>query len=170
MQALYIPRKKYILPKGEIDNCPDCNTQLIAEQSTIMLYGKSDIDEGEFVSNMSGSHFCPTCPVVIFEKETIKEAISFSLRAKNGFIYDVLGLVDYSKVPDSKRHLPLGTDENPYPFVDFLNDDFTKKIKPEIQEKNTKPKRKPKPFRDRKIGRNAPCPCGSGKKYKKCCL
>jgi uncharacterized protein YecA (UPF0149 family) len=22
----------------------------------------------------------------------------------------------------------------------------------------------------RRIGRNAPCPCGSGKKYKKCCL
>ncbi|MCF8237763.1 MAG: SEC-C domain-containing protein [Saprospiraceae bacterium] len=21
-----------------------------------------------------------------------------------------------------------------------------------------------------KIGRNEPCPCGSGKKYKKCCL
>jgi uncharacterized protein YecA (UPF0149 family) len=21
-----------------------------------------------------------------------------------------------------------------------------------------------------KIGRNDPCPCGSGKKYKKCCL
>jgi uncharacterized protein YecA (UPF0149 family) len=21
-----------------------------------------------------------------------------------------------------------------------------------------------------KIGRNAPCPCGSGKKYKKCCI
>jgi len=24
--------------------------------------------------------------------------------------------------------------------------------------------------RPRKIGRNARCPCGSGKKYKKCCL
>jgi uncharacterized protein YchJ len=24
--------------------------------------------------------------------------------------------------------------------------------------------------RGKKIGRNAPCPCGSGKKYKKCCL
>ena len=23
---------------------------------------------------------------------------------------------------------------------------------------------------DKKIGRNDPCPCGSGKKYKKCCL
>ena len=24
--------------------------------------------------------------------------------------------------------------------------------------------------KDKKIGRNDPCPCGSGKKYKKCCL
>ena len=24
--------------------------------------------------------------------------------------------------------------------------------------------------KDRKIGRNEPCPCGSGKKYKKCCI
>jgi uncharacterized protein YchJ len=23
---------------------------------------------------------------------------------------------------------------------------------------------------DQKIGRNDPCPCGSGKKYKKCCM
>jgi preprotein translocase subunit SecA len=29
---------------------------------------------------------------------------------------------------------------------------------------------KPKPIRaEKKVGRNAPCPCGSGKKYKKCC-
>ena len=26
------------------------------------------------------------------------------------------------------------------------------------------------PVREYKVGRNAPCPCGSGKKYKKCCL
>ena len=24
--------------------------------------------------------------------------------------------------------------------------------------------------KEKKIGRNDPCPCGSGKKYKKCCL
>jgi preprotein translocase subunit SecA len=24
--------------------------------------------------------------------------------------------------------------------------------------------------KDRKVGRNEPCPCGSGKKYKKCCI
>jgi uncharacterized protein len=28
----------------------------------------------------------------------------------------------------------------------------------------------PGPARKAKIGRNEPCPCGSGKKYKKCCL
>jgi preprotein translocase subunit SecA len=26
------------------------------------------------------------------------------------------------------------------------------------------------PRKKKKIGRNDPCPCGSGKKYKKCCL
>ncbi|MFC1523216.1 YchJ family protein [Thermodesulfobacteriota bacterium] len=29
---------------------------------------------------------------------------------------------------------------------------------------------KPEPVRTEKIGRNSPCPCGSGKKFKKCCL
>jgi len=28
---------------------------------------------------------------------------------------------------------------------------------------------KPPPVRSEKTGRNEPCPCGSGKKYKKCC-
>lgn len=32
------------------------------------------------------------------------------------------------------------------------------------------PKAKPTPAVSTKIGRNDPCPCGSGKKYKKCCL
>jgi len=26
------------------------------------------------------------------------------------------------------------------------------------------------PYKKPKNGRNSPCPCGSGKKYKKCCL
>ena len=31
------------------------------------------------------------------------------------------------------------------------------------------PKKKPVRHAQKKIGRNAPCPCGSGKKYKQCC-
>ena len=30
-------------------------------------------------------------------------------------------------------------------------------------------RRKRQPIRRLKIGRNEPCPCGSGKKFKKCC-
>ena len=29
---------------------------------------------------------------------------------------------------------------------------------------------KPQPLRQQKTGRNTPCPCGSGKKFKRCCL
>lgn len=32
------------------------------------------------------------------------------------------------------------------------------------------PSQPPQPLRSEKTGRNAPCPCGSGKKYKQCCL
>ena len=31
------------------------------------------------------------------------------------------------------------------------------------------PQRRREPARSQKVGRNQPCPCGSGKKYKKCC-
>ncbi|BEP30313.1 SEC-C metal-binding domain-containing protein [Helicovermis profundi] len=52
------------------------------------------------------------------------------------------------------------------------NNGYTPK---EIFEKFEMPNLKPlpdKPFsvKKNKIGRNDPCPCGSGKKYKKCCL
>lgn len=53
-------------------------------------------------------------------------------------------------------------------------------IDPALVENNTPPIMKPplsgrrlikqEPIRVKKIGRNDPCPCGSGKKYKKCCM
>ncbi|WP_339133381.1 MAG: SEC-C metal-binding domain-containing protein [Candidatus Electrothrix sp. GW3-4] len=46
-----------------------------------------------------------------------------------------------------------------------------------VREKRSTPRPRPwnsaSPTRQvikKKIGRNEPCPCGSGKKYKKCCL
>ncbi len=43
----------------------------------------------------------------------------------------------------------------------------TSKKKP--AKKTAKSKTKKQPEDDAKVGRNDPCPCGSGKKYKKCC-
>jgi len=31
-------------------------------------------------------------------------------------------------------------------------------------------KHNPSPYVGRAVGRNQPCPCGSGKKYKRCCM
>ena len=36
-------------------------------------------------------------------------------------------------------------------------------------ESDTSTTKKPKKNKDKKVGRNDPCPCGSGKKYKQCC-
>lgn len=44
--------------------------------------------------------------------------------------------------------------------------DYDKELKKFIQ----KQKAKNSPVKQKKIGRNDPCPCGSGKKYKRCCL
>ena len=41
---------------------------------------------------------------------------------------------------------------------------------PDIPSREEMAKQIPVPVKDRKIGRNELCPCGSGKKYKKCCL
>ena len=49
---------------------------------------------------------------------------------------------------------------------------FIMKIAPDEPEDISDIERKlnpPDPVKSSKIGRNAPCSCGSGKKYKKCC-
>lgn len=46
---------------------------------------------------------------------------------------------------------------------DILTVDERKEIKKEFNKANIV-------VNDNKIGRNDPCPCGSGKKYKKCCI
>ena len=79
-------------------------------------------------------------------------------------------------IPKDKRELQIGTDENPMPLVHFLpdlNTGIDEKL--EINE-NSIPldtslqnRNNQKITNKKKVGRNEPCPCGSGKKYKKCC-
>jgi hypothetical protein len=47
-----------------------------------------------------------------------------------------------------------------YPYILPMSPKFVKAMRPELD---------PKKENEQKVGRNAPCPCGSGKKYKKCC-
>ena len=68
------------------------------------------------------------------------------------------------EIEASRRLLARMQEDDPMmdSFIEILSGDF-----PEDERSNSKPRTviaKPK------VGRNEPCPCGSGKKYKKCCL
>lgn len=149
---LSIPRRKYNSEDCGLISCPECGLPLIEDNCSVIIAAKSDTDEGEFMSNMSGSHFCKLCPVVVFDSDKIEQAAKLGMRGDSNLRYLIGGIVDFNSIPQEKRHLEMGIDDNPVPLIPFL---------PDLNKTNV--------ISDKKIGRNDPCPCGSGKKYKKCC-
>ncbi|NJK98727.1 MAG: hypothetical protein HC905_30815 [Bacteroidales bacterium] len=77
---------------------------------------------------------------------------SLGIRGDNNLRCLIGGIIDLDSIPDNKKHLEIGCDENPVPLVRFL---------PDLNNQTL--------IADKKLGRNEPCFCGSGKKYKKCC-
>jgi uncharacterized protein YecA (UPF0149 family) len=152
MFDLSIPRRHYYSKDYGLANCPECGLPLVENNCTVMLSAKSDTDEGEFMSNLTGSHFCNSCPVVVFDSEKIEEAAKHGMRGSSNLRYLIAGIVNFNAIPAEKRHLEIGIDENPVPLVRFL---------PDLNKTTV--------VSGKKTGRNEPCPCGSGKKYKKCC-
>ena len=68
------------------------------------------------------------------------------------------------------EHLALGREE----ILSRLQDDRCKPIEDTVEELESwacfqPPIQRQPIIKKKKIGRNEPCPCGSGKKYKKCC-
>jgi len=74
--------------------------------------------------------------------------------SKNGDIED--------EVKKARARIKKSGFEPVFDKVGITDDDLREVIK-DIQEA------KPEPATTVKVNRNAPCPCGSGKKYKKCC-
>jgi preprotein translocase subunit SecA len=67
-------------------------------------------------------------------------------------------------MPKQTRHDPSGAFGNP-PKSDQTNpSDMVSEAADQLSKEKLKPKRS-----GPKVGRNDPCPCGSGKKYKQCC-
>lgn len=150
---LSIPRRKYYSKDCGLSSCPECGEALIEDGCTVMIAAKSDTDEGEFISNLTGSHFCESCPVVVFDSEKIEQAARLGIRGDERLRYLIEGIVDFNAIPPEKRQLEIGIEGNPVPLVDFL---------PDLNKTTV--------VNNKKVGRNELCPCGSGKKYKKCCI
>ncbi|MGM0651144.1 MAG: SEC-C metal-binding domain-containing protein [Bacteroidota bacterium] len=149
---LSVQRRRYFSEDCGLTFCPECGLPLVKDDCTVIITAKSDTDEGEFMSNMTGSHFCSSCPVVVFDSNKIEKAARVGIKGDKNLRYLIAGIVNFNVIPKEKRHMPLGTEENPIPLVHFL---------PEPNKTTVISEKKP--------GRNDPCPCGSGKKYKNCC-
>ncbi len=61
--------------------------------------------------------------------------------------FTVLGVIDLDAIPEEKRHLPLGDDDNPIPLVRFTN--ISKPGRPARRRKTT-PRKRTAPARKRK--------------------
>jgi hypothetical protein len=146
------PRRRYYSDQCDLTICPECGADLMEESCTILLCAKSDSDEGEFMTNLSGSHFCKKCPVVVFDADRLEEAAALGIEGDKNIRYIIGGIIDLDSIPYNKKHLEIGSDKNPVPLVRFL---------PDLNNRNLIANKNP--------GRNDPCLCGSGKKYKKCC-
>ena len=149
---LSLQRRRYYSEDCGLTSCPECGSPLIKDNCTVIIAAKSDTDEGEFMSNLTGSHFCKSCPVVVFDSDKIEQAARLGVKGDENLRYLIAGIVNFNAIPEEKRHLEIGIEDNPVPLVHFL---------PDLNNTTF--------VNDKKIGRNEPCPCGSEKKYKKCC-
>ncbi len=134
--------------------CAKCGSSLEQEYYSYVMLVRIKNEIEQFAVGTDGGYFCPKCPVVVLDMDNFIKLASAALASTgcntSSLDFTVAGIVDMDAVPEDKKDKPLGTEDNPIPLVPFSEN-------------------KADTHGLRKIGRNQPCPCGSGKKYKKCC-
>jgi hypothetical protein len=124
-----IPRKMFWSDKlVNKKKCPLCHSTLENEYHHYIIA----IRRGEDITTLGGGNeygaFCSECPVVVLERKGFERFIegvveeSPDLGISGAVTFVVLGIVDIDAVPEDKRHLPLGGDDNPIPLVQFLQE------------------------------------------------
>ena len=109
--------------EGRPGPCPRCGGRLQQSNQTYMVAtrrGKKIADA--FVMGNDMGWFCTRCPTVVINPDEVSDFLVHGLPHWDiGDEFVVLGVVDLDAVPEEKRDLQLGTDENPYPLIQFVN-------------------------------------------------
>ena len=151
----------------EIDDatsCPNCHGDLESEHHAYMIAIREGREERYLTVGCNAGSFCQSCPTVVLDQAVIEDLISIDAKGTS-LKYAVMGMVDLDAVPEEKKDIPFGGDDNPIPLIKFERPNLSRKQIGSSNRAISFPAQSPQP----KVGRNAPCPCESGKKFKKCC-
>ena len=119
-----IPRASVVKKfKAYPGSCPHCGAQVYQHSHTYLVSTRRGDELGDtFVLGGDFGWFCPGCPTIVLDRLKVEEILQSALfRWDTGDRYIVRGLVDTDAIPEDKRDLPLGDDDNPIPFVEFTN-------------------------------------------------
>lgn len=124
-----VPRKMFWSDKlVNKKKCPLCHSTLENEYHTYAMVIRSGGEVTPFIAGNDSGAFCPECPVVVLDRKGFERVIEkipeerpdWGISGAVAFV--VMGIVNMDAVPEDKRHLPLGEDDNPIPIVEFLQE------------------------------------------------
>ena len=108
--------------------CPLCHSVLEDEHHTYAMAVRSGGETTPLITGNDAGSFCPECPVVVLDRKGFERVVEGIAEERpdwgiSGAVrFVVLGIVNMEAVPEDKRHLPLGGDDNPIPIVEFLHE------------------------------------------------
>jgi len=117
-----IPRKMFW--SNEIPNsklCPNCNAKLEREYHTYLIATRKEGNYETFITGNDGGYFCPNCDIVVLDWDKFARLVSIFSKFSKSVEFTVLGIVDVNAIPEDKRSIPIGGDDNPIPLVEFTN-------------------------------------------------
>ena len=101
-------------------SCPRCGAALIKQFHSYLLIVKEGKNFQSFVTGNDGGSFCLSCPVVVLDKSKF-EGVAIAGDASRSSMFTVVGIIDFDAIPEDKRNIPIGKDDNPIPLVKFIN-------------------------------------------------
>ena len=107
-------------------SCPECHSELEKEFHTYLVLTRKGKEYKQLIYGTDGGSFCSSCDVVVLDSSMFREHVRYGTKHGSSFQFTVVGIVDLEAIPEDKKRVPLGTDDNPVPVVSFKD---SKKLK-----------------------------------------
>jgi len=129
--------------KDQPGPCPRCGEPLHQSPQTYVVVTRRghEIADSLIIGSDFG-WFCNRCPTVVINPEVVSRMLQHQLpRWDVGSEFAVAGIVDLDAIPEEKRHLPLGDEDNPIPLIEFANISRKPATRPEKRKRPSRRRR-----------------------------